>query len=102
MFRIKPDAAKVALIRAARSTADVMLLFLHGGILLFIPSLVSLAAATLLWLALKKVSTINENRIVYGIVAVVALFFTVAGALLFVLSADEVWYFMKYSFTGHV
>ena len=79
-----------------------MLLLLHGGLLLFGPSVISLTGAALLWVALKKVATIRNEPVLYGVVLCVATFLTVAGLGLLWLSADEVWYLLKYSFTAHV
>jgi hypothetical protein len=77
-----------------------VLLILHGGLLLVAPSLISLAAAILLWVALKKVATLRKEPILYGVVLCVATFLTVAGALLLWLSSDELWYLIKYSFAN--
>lgn len=70
-----------------------MLLLLHGEIFLFIPGIVSLAAAVLLFVALKKSASIKRSAILYGIVIIVALFFLFSG--IFCIYASEFWYMVN-------
>jgi hypothetical protein len=79
-----------------------MWLFLHGEIVLSGLAVISLFAAAVLWVVLVKDTRVRKEPFVYGAALCVATFLTIFGVGMLWLSADELWYLLKYSFTGRV
>jgi hypothetical protein len=69
-----------------------MLLLFSGQIAAFIPGVLSFAVVILLLLAVWKVEGLRRNRLLCGLVLIVALFFVFAGILLLYISGF--WYML--------
>ena len=72
-----------------------MWLFLDVEIFAVIPGVASLAAAALLFVALKKVDLIKRRGVLRAIIMVVILFFIAAG--IFLVWISEFWYVVNAS-----
>ena len=84
------DNLAVTWLSPRRVNSNVMLLLLSGQIAAFIPGVFSFVIVALLLVALMKVDSIKQNRILYVVLVIVALFFVFAGV--FLLYASEFWY----------
>jgi len=72
-----------------------MWLFLDVEIFAFIPGVMSLVAAALLFIALKKADLIKRTTVLRIVIIVVVLFFVLAG--IFLVWISEFWYVVSAS-----